>query len=165
MFCLLFLRKNNFQNVALRKQCEYINIHSYLLRKLWLVLKLSTIHYFYRNMLFKMRNITVKCSGSLFLSRTLCKNTVIRTRISWGHGLTMIRRMDFFYCFYQGRYINIWLLFIQIYPLKETNLPGLPFPETWEQLSFERNIRSFIEVSVSWSILNFLGVDWTILFP
>ena len=52
-------------NVALWKQREYMNTHSYLLRELWLVLKLPTIHYFYTNMSFKIRNSAVKFSRRL----------------------------------------------------------------------------------------------------
>ena len=56
-----------FLRAALWKQREYLNTHPYFRRELWIVLKLPRILYFYTNTLFKIPNIPVKGSRSLFL--------------------------------------------------------------------------------------------------
>ena len=56
-----------FLRAALWKQREYLNTHPYFRRELWIVLELPRILYFYTNTLFKIPNIPVKGSRSLFL--------------------------------------------------------------------------------------------------
>ena len=65
-------------------------------------------------MTFKIPNMVVKCSKTLFISRTLYKNIVIRTRydISQEHDMTMIRRTDgyFMTSIYSNTFIETGLL-------------------------------------------------------
>ena len=44
-----------------------MNSHSYLLKELWLALKIPRIPHSYANISYKIPNIAVKCSKSLFL--------------------------------------------------------------------------------------------------
>ena len=129
LFCLLFLWKDNFPNVALWKPREYINVHSYLLRELWLLLKLSRILYFYTNTLFKIPNITMKSSRSLFLSSTLYKNIVIKTRyITWTR-YDYDKKDRLLSIFYQGR-DKCFMTSIYSNTFIKINPSGLPFTET-----------------------------------
>ena len=106
---------------------------SFFLRELWLVLKLHRILYFYTNMSFKIPNMTVKCSRSLFRLHNTC----------------FLGNFPMLYCCKDWKNVvrayfeQVFLFDFQAFQIPSWNIS---FISLWLKSSIYRNVRNFLRV-------------------